>query len=136
MLTLDPRRHQPTAREVGHDCADRGALVPCKLSSRGDDVVIDVKRRAHYVMLAHHHIMRDNDASRRSFYRAWAVLGIALGVTARTRRTVRLFSQRSGRYGIRGRDVVAPGADASAKPSFRRANRFIVSDASVRLVGV
>lgn len=67
MLTLDPRRHQPTAREVGHDCADRGALVPCKLSSRGDDVVIDVKCRAHYVMLAHHRIMFDNECRRLSF---------------------------------------------------------------------
>ena len=67
MLTLDPRRHQPTAREVGHDSADRGALVPCKLSSRGDDVVIDVKRRAHDVMLAHHRIMFDNECRRLSF---------------------------------------------------------------------
>ena len=67
MLTLDPRRHQPTAREVGHDCADRGALVPCKLSSRGDDVVIDVKCRAHYVMLAHHRIMFDHECRRLSF---------------------------------------------------------------------
>lgn len=57
MLTLDPSRHQPTAREVGDNCTDRCALVPRELSSRGDDVVVDVKRRAHDLMLAHQRIV-------------------------------------------------------------------------------
>jgi len=57
MLTLDPSRHEPAAREVGHDCADRGALVPCELSGCGDDIVVDVKCRTHDVMLAHHRIV-------------------------------------------------------------------------------
>ena len=56
MLTLDSGGHQPTAREVGDNCTDRCALVPRELSSRGDDVVVDVKRRAHDLMLAHQRI--------------------------------------------------------------------------------
>ncbi len=56
MLTLDPSRHQAAAREIGHDRADRGALVSRKLAGGHDNVVIDIEGRAHDVMLAHQRI--------------------------------------------------------------------------------
>ena len=64
MLTLDPGRHQPATCEIRHDGADRCSLTPCKLSSGRDDVVIDVERRSHGVMLAHHRITAEMADSR------------------------------------------------------------------------
>lgn len=57
MLALDSGRREPSAREVGHDRADRSSLVSGKLAHRRDHVVVDVQGRSHReVMLAHHNI--------------------------------------------------------------------------------